>query len=89
MQRSWKEEAVRNQNYELAGELKAEDRNLCTEMLEIPLNGLIYNLQPYLPIAWTCQLQLHDEEAGLRAKIKSIISESKASLADDEDDEAG
>ncbi|CAK9023815.1 Chaperone protein ClpC1 [Durusdinium trenchii] len=45
-----KEEAVRNQNYELAGELKAE-------------------------------------EAGLRAKIKSIISESKASLADDEDDE--
>jgi len=45
-----KEEAVRNQNYELAGDLKTE-------------------------------------EANLRTKIKSIISESKASLADDDEEE--
>mmetsp|Transcript_31554 Transcript_31554/g.75269 ORF Transcript_31554/g.75269 Transcript_31554/m.75269 type:complete len:1015 (-) Transcript_31554:73-3117(-) len=45
-----KEEAVRNQNYELAQELKTE-------------------------------------ETSLRAKIKSIISESKSALATDEDEE--
>lgn len=45
-----KEEAVRNQNYELAGELKTE-------------------------------------EANLRTKIKSIISESKAAIVDEDEEE--